>query len=154
MRKPAHILIALAFVFLSFGASSVQAKGIPLFYSSGTEKIVKAAEFPDTDEFRTQSGEYIDAGYKFKQVQLFWIPMWNYGGQWCGYIGKDDAFMEIPKAELDSMASAAKVTLPKSPSLGFWNAYSGKAIVILLLLGVIAILLMPAAKEDDQAPNA
>ncbi|MEN9353166.1 MAG: hypothetical protein RL318_491 [Fibrobacterota bacterium] len=148
MRKPARFLIAFTFLFLLFGASSAQAKGVPLFYSSGTEKIVKGAEFPDTDDFRTQSGEYIDAGYKFKQVQLFWIPLWNYGGEWCGYIGKDDAFIEIPKPALDSMATVAKVTLPAAPSLGIWNSYSGKAIIGLLLLGILAIVLMPAGKDD------
>jgi hypothetical protein len=148
MRNPARTLTALVFLFLAFGASAVQAKGMPVFYSSGTEKIVKAAEFPDTDDFRTQSGEYIDAGYKFKQVQLFWVPLWNYDGQWCGYVGKDDAFMEIPKPELDSLAAVAKVTLPANPSLGFWNVYSGKLIIGLLLLGVLAIVLMPASKED------
>jgi hypothetical protein len=135
--KPA--LLALVFLFLFAGARTAEAKGIPIFYSFGSEKIVKVADFPDTEDYQLQSGEYVDAGYMFKQVQIFWIPLWNYGGNYCGYVGKDDTYMEIPKAELDSMAAAAKVTLPESPSLGLWNSMGGKLIVGVLALAAAAV---------------
>ncbi len=135
--KPA--LLALVFLFLFAGARTAEAKGIPIFYSFDSEKIVKVADFPDTEDYQLQSGEYVDAGYMFKQVQIFWIPLWNYGGNYCGYVGKDDTYMEIPKAELDSMAAAAKVTLPESPSLGLWNSMGGKLIVGVLVLAAAAV---------------
>lgn len=140
--KPA--LLALVFLFLFAGVRNAEAGGIPIIYSSGTEKIVKVADFPDTEDYQLVSGEYVDAGYMFKQVQIFWIPLWNYGGTYCGWVGKDDTYMEIPKAELDSMAAAAKVTLPENPSLGLWNSLGGKVIVGVLALAAAAVGLFAA----------
>lgn len=147
MKTSLRLLTVLA-AFLFVSARSAHAKiGIPIFYSTGTEKIVKVADFPDTGAFKLADGSFLDAGYKFKQVQLFWLPLWNYGGEWCGYEGKDDSYIILTKAELDSFALSANVKLPESPSLGFWNAFGGKAIVILLLIGALAIFLLPS--KDD-----
>lgn len=147
MKKSLPFLAFLA-VFLFVSARPAHAKiGIPIFYSSGTEKIVKVADFPDTGMFKMDDGTLLDAGYKFKQVQLFWLPLWNYGGEWCGYEGKDDSYTILTKAQLDSFALAANVKLPESPSLGFWNAFGGKLIVIVLLIGALAIFLLPS--NDD-----
>lgn len=135
MKKSLPFLALLAaFVFVS--ARPAEARGgIPIFWSSGSEKIVKAADFPDTGMFKSDDGELLDPGYKFKQVQLFWIPLWNYGGEWCLYVGKDDAYQEMSKPMLDSIAKSVNITLPESPSLGFWNAFGGKLLVGLLVVG-------------------
>ncbi|HNY31898.1 MAG TPA: hypothetical protein PKO15_13510 [Fibrobacteria bacterium] len=127
------MLTALS-AFLVLSARPAHAKaGIPIIWSSGSEKIVKVADFPDTGVFQGNGGELLDPGYKFKQVQLFFLPVWNYGGEWCAYVGKDDTYMEMSKATLDSIAKTVNVTLPESPSLGFWNSIGGKLVLGLAL---------------------
>lgn len=142
--------LSLATVLVSFlllSARPAEAKvGIPIIYSTGTLKVVKVADFPDSSDFRDRTGVYVDAGYRFEQVQLFWLPLWNYGGNWCGYMGKSDEYFELSKAELDSMAKSVNVTLPESPSLGFWNVFGGKLILGLLLVAGVAVFFM---KSDD-----
>ncbi|MBK8803925.1 MAG: hypothetical protein IPN71_18110 [Fibrobacteres bacterium] len=147
MKKSLPFLALIAaFVFASARPAEAKA-GIPIFWSSGTEKIVKVADFPDTGDFKIDANENLDPGYKFKQVQLFWLPLWNYGGEWCGYVGKDDTYLEIPKATLDSLAKSVNVTLPDSPSLGLWNTIGGKLIVVLLLVGAIGVFFLK--NSDD-----
>jgi hypothetical protein len=137
MRKQ-HIVLSFCFaVALLLGtAPSAHAAKVPVFFSWGGEQIVKVAEFPDTEDFQVADGTYIDAGYRYKHVSLFFVPVWNYGGEWCGYVGDSNRYLRLNKDELDVMAKAASVTLPEVPSLPFWDAYGGK-LVILLIFGVI-----------------
>ena len=94
---------------------------------------------PNTENFRKQSGEYIDICYIFKQVRWFSIPIWNYNGRWCGYINSDKIFLKISKDEIVELIGEANFNLPDKPSLPFWDLLGGKIIIvtIFILLGVL-----------------
>lgn len=143
--------LTLLLVLLS-AARPVLARGfaLPDFVTLDAESILKVADFPDTGDFKFEDGDLLDPGYKYKQVRLFWIPLWNYDGQWCVYLGNNHTYMEKSKAELDSLAASINVKLPQTANLGFWNVYGGKLIVLLLLLGSLAILLPKASFEKER----
>ncbi|MCB9497228.1 MAG: hypothetical protein H6686_10135 [Fibrobacteria bacterium] len=141
----------LSFAFVLFlalfaGARSAEAARIPVFYSTDYEKIVKVAEFPDDSNFQTTDGLYFDAGYLIKQVQLFWIPLWNYGGEWCGRTADGEGVIRMSREELVELGESANVKIPESASLGFWNAIGGK-LLALVLLAVAAVVGLVAAKS-------
>ncbi len=142
-------LTLLAFVALICASQPAHALDtwVPDFVTVDAETILKVADFPDTGDFKFEDGDLLDPGYKIKQVQLFWIPLWNYDGLWCVYLGNDHTYMEKSKAELDSLAATVNVELPHQPNLGFWNVYGGKLIVLLLVLGTLAIFLPKASFE-------
>jgi hypothetical protein len=126
-------------LMLFFSSTALHAARIPVIFSYKAEKIIKVADFPDTPALEVRGGAHLDAGYLFKQVKLFGIPLWNYEGIWCGYVGSDDNYLKIDKEKLFAMAKAVNVILPENPGLPFWDSIGGKLVVIgLLLLGLAA----------------
>ncbi len=133
---------------------SAQAKGLPIFYSTGSEKTVTVAKFPQTPDFAYQ-GQHFDPGVLYKQVSLMFIPLWNYDLEWCGVIDENNV-LEISKEELDGLAQAANITLPSEMKIPLWDAIGGKALVLVLLAGGAFYLLgsnkssgTPARKEEE-----
>jgi len=132
------LIISMAFI------SQVHAKFV--FFGWGDEKIIKVIDLPDiNDLYNPSEATYVDLGYRFQQVNIFFVPVWNYNGQWCGYIGKDD--MYIPMTEGDWSAffdsqvfpliSYHGLSFPDKPKLPFWDEYGGK-----LLIGIILALFL------------
>lgn len=146
-----HILRYTCLGLLLTVASPAYALKVPLpvFFSWGGEQIIKVAEFPDTAQFKSGDGQHIDPGYKYKQITLFFTPIWNYDGEWCGYVGSSERYLKIDKSTLDAAANVAGITLPMTPSPSFWESYGGK----LLWLGVVALILLAGTsgskKRDD-----
>lgn len=131
-------LLAITFLFLVF-TSPAQADGIPLLFGWGGEKIIKIMDFPDTPEFQRVEGHYIDAGVVYKQIDIFYIPIWNYDIRWCGYIGSDDNYLEIDYETLSAFAEAANLTLPRKPPLPLKDSVGGKLLLGFILLAFILI---------------
>ncbi|MCX7148546.1 MAG: hypothetical protein NTY05_03910 [Rhodocyclales bacterium] len=120
---------------------------IPVFFSWGGERIIKVADFPNTDTFKTRGGQHVDPGYRYKQITLIFTPLWNYDGQWCGYVDDSGRYLEIDKTKLDAAATAAGISLPVTPSLPFWEAYGGKLLWLVVIV-VIAVVGKSGSKND------
>jgi|TARA_B100001971_G_C18172753_1_gene528156 hypothetical protein len=139
--------------------SQVHAKFI--FFGWGDEKIVKVMDYPNTDDFYIEkdylnevfkgyditfdSFRYLDLGYRMQQITIFFIPIWNYNGKWCGYIGSDSYYLTT--LDFDFISSAYGLSIPNKPKLPFWDEYGGK-----LLLGAILALYIYFSyfrKDDD-----
>jgi len=136
-------------VTLTILCVSGQAYAAPVFFGYGDEKIVKVEEFPDTDDFRLPSGEYIDVGYRYKQVSILFLPLWNYDQAWAGYVN-DETYLDVSKEELVEIAQTVNVTIPASPSLPFWDVYGGK-LALVLLLALFAFFKANKKKEEAVA---
>ncbi len=134
--------------FFAFLPSQVAAKSAPVFFGWGGETVSKVADFPDTPAFQID-GDYTDAGVIYKQIHVFFLPLWNYDIRWAGYI---DASTYIPftHAELQALANRAGVELPAKPSPPFWESYGGK-LVLLIVLGFV--LMFAVAKGDADAAD-
>lgn len=137
------LIISMAFI------SQVHAKFI--FFGWGDEKIIEVMDLPDIDDlYNPSEATYVDLGYRFQQVNIFFVPVWNYNGQWCGYIGKDDIY--IPMTEEDWSGFFYKhelikvyhnLSFPDKPKLPFWDEYGGK-----LLIGIILVLYIYFKKDE------
>ena len=114
--------------------TTFKANAAPVFFSWGGEKIIKVTEFPDTDFYKNQDGKYIDVGIRFKQVTIFFMPVWNYDVEWCGYIGEGNKYMDVKYQDISKAAQESKIDLPSDPesSISFWDKYGGKLAVIVL----------------------
>ena len=99
-----------------------------MFFGWGGETIVKIADFPDTPNFQTTDGDYFDAGVMYKQITIFFLPLWNYDVRWTGYIDSD-YYVELSPEEIQEFAVVAEVSLLQAPAaLPFWDRYGGKLI--------------------------
>lgn len=135
MRSQPKIVMIVALFFVAAGSAC-----------SRGERMIKVADLPDTPEFQVDarpafapptsvasSKVHVDVGYIWKQNKLFFFPLLNLDGRYVGYTGDDSTYIEFKKGQLDEWAAKANVTLPKDPSIPFWDAWGGK-------LGLIAVI--------------
>ena len=140
-----RLALSAAILFLGM----VQVRAVEIFYDYGGDNIIKVADFPRTDDFRTQEGEHVDAGYMYKQLRIFWIPVWNYDKKWCGYIS-GQRFVPLTKDKLDEAAALARITLPDEPPVPAWDVYGGK----ILFLGALLVVGFVYLGRDQHAKPA
>ena len=162
-----ELLICTTTVILLATAHSAHAVYIRNFFSWGDEQIIKVAEFPHTEAFKTpdskthvglppslmapynppfseiHDGRHFDPGYRYKQMRILFVPIWNYDEQWCGYVGDSRQYLNISKDKLDALASEAGINLPATPSLTFWETCGGK----IVFLVVIALYVKRASRR-------
>lgn len=140
----AVIMTFVKVVFLAVLLGSVspqaEARSMPVFFSWGGETIARVMDFPNTAYYRTGDGDYVDAGVIYKQITLFFLPLWNYDVRWAGYIGSEDSYIELSQSELEEMAQHSGWVLPSQPYISGWHAYGGK----LVLLAVCALVVFVA----------
>jgi len=141
------------FALVCFFIGAFQARaGIPILWDYDAEKTVKVAAFPQTDEYKTPDGKHTDAGCIYKQLRIFWVPVWNYDVRWCGYIENSDKYVILSKAELDEIAHTAGIVLPTDPTLPVWDSYGGKLIFFIILI-VVAMSYLGREKEKEKPPQ-
>ncbi|HEX9737250.1 MAG TPA: hypothetical protein VGG06_35245 [Thermoanaerobaculia bacterium] len=128
----------LAFVIL-LSTAALPAHAAPVLFGWGGEKIAKVMDLPDTPDFRMDSGEYIDVGYRYKQLTIFFIPVWNYDEHWCGYIGRDNRYLSLDRSDLADLVATAGLQLSDSPSKPFWDAVGGKLLIGFILLAYFGL---------------
>src|SRR5215203_2222658 len=137
------------------GLLSASAQAAPVIFGWGGQEIIKVADFPNTAEFEYARGEYIDAGYAYKQVTIFFIPVLNYDIKWVGYVGEKNGYLQLKKAELDRLAAKANVRLPETPALPVWDSIGGKLVFGLILLLYIGWKFLSASIDvQEDAPVA
>jgi hypothetical protein len=149
--KENFLKLMFVIVFSVLASTSVQA--VPVIFGWGGEEIIKVVDFPNTEEFENGRGQYFDAGYVYKQVTIFFIPVWNYDGKWVGYVGNNDGYLRLKKAELERLAEKANVKLPAEPALPFWDSIGGKLVFGLILLLYLGwrILSNSSGDEDESS---
>jgi hypothetical protein len=130
--------------------SRVGLLGLTFFVAVGTacsrgDRIIKVADLPNTPDFQVEtrpqyapptiapSKVHVDVGYVWTQNKLLFFPILNTEGRYVGYTGSDSQFIEFKKGELDEWANKANVSLPKEPSIPFWDAWGGKLLLIVLI---------------------
>ena len=124
----------LVFTIMVFGTTT-DANAKAAFFSWGGETIEKVVDFPDTPNFQINN-DYIDAGYRYKEITIFFLPLWTYDYAWCGYIPNNPtSYYPLTKKQVVSYAQMASITLPDTPELGFWTKWGGK-----LVLGLIIVI--------------
>jgi hypothetical protein len=152
LRRRATLFASIVFISV-VAPRSVQAA--PVFFGWGGETIIKVMDFPDTRTFKN-GDQHFDLGYRFKQVTLFFIPVWNYDGAWCGYIPGDSIkFYDFDREKLENLAatSVPSITLPAEPTIDWWDSYGGKIVVGLGIAAYCVYLAAQAKKAKAPAPQ-
>ena len=117
-----------------------------MFFSWGGETVLKISDFPDTQAFQTPEGDFVDAGAIYKQITIFFLPLWNYDVHWTGYINSE-TYIELSRADLEELAHLAQISLPQDLVLPFWDRYGGKLVLSLLLLVVLLYTILSDAEQ-------
>ncbi|MFK7796554.1 MAG: hypothetical protein AB8E82_03810 [Aureispira sp.] len=125
------ILILISSLFLC-PSSTAQ---LPAPFQIGTERVVKIQELPDSAYFLLEDSSYMDLGAFYKQVIVFFIPIWNYEIAWCGYVGNDQQLLTLDSASLEAVIAEAGISIAPAPSLPFWTVAEGKLLLLIIILG-------------------
>lgn len=149
MRK--IILIAvLSIAGICFFAGKAQSKGV-VIYGWGDEKLHTVIDLPnDETTYDEELKGHINVGYFYKQLWVFWIPMWNWDGQYCILKeGDNDTYYPLSEEELEDLKKAYNLDLPSNP-IPFWDKIGGKLIVIAV---VVALLVLDASGMPKKKMN-
>lgn len=139
-------IIVAGFIFAAMMPSEAQAKKKAPLITFGGEKIVKVKDLPNDPFYKHPTYGKVDLGYKIKQVKILFIPVWNYDGEYVGYVGRDDLFIRLDAAVKARMEKDG-VKLSGAPSLPFWEKIGGKLVFILVIGGLIVAGLFMNKKE-------
>lgn len=140
------LFIALFSFIFNFQASAK----MPVFFQVGAEHVYKAQDLPDTDYFQLEDGTYMDLGVFSKQFTIFFIPLWNYDVEWCGYVGNDDELITLTEENLTEIAQEAGITIAETPSLPFWPSIGGKLLFLVIIGGFIGFSVMSSQEEGEE----
>ena len=132
-------------------APQAYAAGLPVVYGTA-EKVVQVFDLPDQEPFLAENGKYaVDVGYCYKQVQVFFLPVWNYNEHYCGYINdetytdttKEDFLRVSQELSLDTSWNDGKSKVP------LWDRIGGKIILGGIVLFAILRALFRRRHDED-----
>jgi hypothetical protein len=131
-----------------------------IIFSWGGGTVEKIADFPDTEYFKVNN-DYIDAGYCYKEITVFFIPLFQYDFEWCGYIPESSSYYSYSKSQIFEFAQMASISLPDhlelsfwtvSAELNFWTAWGGKSVLALILVMVILYHYFNSKVDETDQP--
>jgi hypothetical protein len=102
------------------------ARGIPLRFTYGAEKMVKIQDL---------QSEKFALGAIYKQVALFGLPLWNYDKRLCGYIDNAN-YVELTKEQAAKIITDNNVKVPFMMGIPFWDLAGPKIILIIVIAGL------------------
>lgn len=138
-------LVALIAI-LSFVSTEKANAGIPVTFGSH-EKITKIYDLPDTDDYKSDDGQYIDLGYKYTVYEITFLPIFQQGeGKIVGF--KGDMYYDLSKEELANIAKENKIEdIDALAKLSFWDAWGGKLVVLLVVILIIFAITRDQKKD-------
>lgn len=125
------ILILISSLFLCPNSTAQ----FPAPFQVGTERVVKIQELPDSAYFLLEDSSYMDLGAFYKQVIVFFIPVWNYDIRWCGYVGNNQQLLTLDSASLETVVAEAGISIAPKPNLPFWTMAGGKLLLLIITIG-------------------
>ena len=137
----------ILFVFLISMSVGLTGKA-HAFFSWGGDALEKIADFPDTEQFKLND-DFIDAGIRYKEFEILFLPIYQYDFGWIGYVADSDIYYDLGRADLLIFANAAQVQLPDEIKLGFWKAWGGKLILVLVLVVYVGYQIQRSKEESE-----
>lgn len=138
----------ILFIFLILiTISSAPASASGGLISYGGEGIIQVIDLPDTEEFQTQDGQYVDIGYIYKSVEIFFIPVWNYDGRLVGMVEQSDEYIYLSSAQMSEILASSNNEYPVGPYLSIEQRFGGKLVLLIIIFLLISKLIKSSKKK-------
>lgn len=141
MKKITLLTLAL-FVICNFANAKAR---IPVCFPC--EYIETTIDLPEETEFYGEDEKPLNVGYRYKQINILWIPIWNYEGEYCFVNDTEDTYYDLTEEEKAYLIENHKASFNGSP-LSIWNKIGGKVI----LGGILLLILwgyLPSKKKNN-----
>ena len=145
--KHLKFLFALgSILFLS--CQTVSARGLKIPFGD-REVLTKVADLPDTEEYQTDDGNYIDLVTFHQEVNIaYLLPLYiEKEPRLVGYCEKEDTYYELTEEQLATILKENNLDGEKLNKVGFYSRYGGKA-VGLLIIALIIWGCIPGKKKE------
>lgn len=147
MKSLKFLFVLVALSAASVSVSTVSARGrIPV---GEREYATVVAELPDTEDYMTEEGNYIDLATIHTAFTVAYIPIYvTEEPRLIGYCEKEDVCYELSDEFLAETLAANGLDGEKLNKLTFWHRFGGKIlfVVILAALGFWYFI----RKSDDE----
>lgn len=137
-----------ALLFLS--CQTVSARGVKIPFGD-REVLNKVADLPDTEEYKTDNGNYIDLGTIHQEFNIAYIlPLYiEQEPRLVGYCEKEDTYYELTEEQLSAILKENNLDGEKLNKVGFYSRYGGK-IVGLIIIALIIWGFIPSKKKKTE----
>ena len=145
--KHLKFLFALGgILFLS--CQTVSARGLKIPFGD-REVLTKVADLPDTEEYQTDDGNYIDLATFHQEFNIaYLLPLYiEKEPRLVGYCEKEDTYYELTEEQLATILKENNLDGEKLNKIGFYSRYGGKA-VGLLIIALIIWGCIPGKKKE------
>lgn len=146
--KHLKFLFALGgILFLS--CQTVSARGLKIPFGD-REVLTKVADLPDTEEYQTDDGNYIDLATFHQEFNIaYLLPLYiEKEPRLVGYCEKEDTYYELTEEQLATILKENNLDGEKLNKIGFYSRYGGKA-VGLLIIALIIWGCIPGKKRSE-----
>lgn len=149
MKMLKFLFAAVGILLLSCPAASARGARIPF---GDREVLTKVADLPDTEDYRTDDGNYIDLATLHREFNIaYLLPLYiEEEPRLVGYCGKEDTYYELTEEQLAAILEENRLDGKELNKLGFYTRYGGK-VVGLVLLVLIGRGIAPRKKKNVEA---
>jgi len=135
--KSLKFLFALGAVFmLSASFTSASARGVRIPVGE-REYASVVAELPDTDDYKTDEGNYIDLATIHTAFTVAYIPVYvTEEPRLIGYCEKEDVCYEMSDDVLAGILAENELDGEKLNKISFWHRFGGKLVFVVILAGI------------------
>lgn len=132
MKSLKFLFVLVALLAVSASVSTLSARGrIPV---GEREYATVVAELPDTEDFMTEDGNYIDLATIHTAFTVAYIPVYvTEEPRLIGYCEKEDVCYELSDEFLAETLTANGLDGEKLNKLTFWHRFGGKILFIAIL---------------------
>lgn len=138
----------LLFIIFFAGIQTISAK----ISIGNADKIKVVHEFPNTEEYMTNPGRWIDLGIMYKAFTLAGAPFWITKDP--VFVGVEnnntDFYLELSAAESEALIAEHHLNKAELLKLSFWDKHGG---FVYLAIAIILIFLYTkffGAKDEDE----
>lgn len=132
MKSLKFLFVLVALLAVSASVSTLSARGrIPV---GEREYATVVAELPDTEDFMTEDGNYIDLATIHTAFTVAYIPVYvTEEPRLIGYCEKEDVCYELSDEFLAETLTANGLDGEKLNKLTFWHRFGGKILFAAIL---------------------
>jgi len=145
MIRPVFIALLIAF------SSNTVLAGIRIPFGQ-REVLNKVYDLPNTDEFKSETGNFIDLATLHKEYNIaYFLPLYVIDEpKLVCFDEKTDSFYDLPQEKVDAIIASQKLNKEELNKLPFYTRYGGKVVAI-LLIGLLIWGVIPSKNEEAEA---
>lgn len=148
--KHLKFLFALGgILFLS--CQTVSARGLKIPFGD-REVLTKVADLPDTEEYQTDDGNYIDLATFHQEFNIaYLLPLYiEKEPRLVGYCEKEDTYYELTEEQLATILKENNLDGEKLNKVSFYSRYGGKAVGLLIIALIIGDVFLEKERSETR----